>query len=502
MLEQTKVYLVGSGPSGVDLLTLRAAKLLGSADLIVYDALVDASIHRLFNPRAEHIYVGKRAGQHALQQEEINALLIDLAQRHPGAQIIRLKGGDPFVFGRGGEEMQALRKAYIPFEIVPGITAGIASPAYFGVPVTHRGISRSVTLITAFSKEGGLPDLDWEAYSRLDGTLVFYMSMRVVPQIVKALINAGMSPTREAAIISHGTRPEQRIEIHELREFTEGRYDYSLFSPGIFVVGEVLSFAREHAWYEPSPLAGKKVLITRSEGQSSALCELFEAEGAEPLVLPSFEIQPCLSSDSPLIGQELGDVALALSSPNAVDYFVQHLQREGLDTRYLARFDSIIAIGPGTATALEKYGLRPDLIAPKHTAEGLAELIITSAKWKRVYLPTSQIGGTELEDRLKSAGIEVLRHVVYENIPIDYKREELEALLRGGVDWITFCSSSAVHNFIALIEKYELRELLDGQRLAAIGPSTAESIRGYGYPITVEPSNPSLKNLVEAMKHH
>ncbi len=498
----TKVYLVGSGPSGAELLSLRAAELLGTADVIIYDALVDASIHRLFAPEAKLIYVGKRAGAHSLTQSEIDALLVTEAQKLPRGRIVRLKGGDPFVFGRGGEEMIALRQAGIPYEVVPGITAGIAAPAYCGVPVTHRGISRSVTLITAFSKEGGLPALDWSAYSRLEGTLVFYMSMRVVPDIVLALTSAGMPSETPAAIISHGTRPQQSITTLRLGDFTPEGFDYASFTPGLFVVGEVLRFAEDYGWYHPSPLAGQRVLITRSEGNTSELSQLFIAEGAEPRVLPTFELRAA-TPDTALLPTAPEGAILAFTSPNSVNFYLDYLRTQGLDARYLARFDALTAIGPATARALSERGFVPDLIAPVHTALGFAEALAeTYPEAKLVYHPTSDKTSGELEERLQALGITTETKTLYHNVPVPYTYEELSQLLSEGLDWVSFCSSSAVHNFVSLLREHGLEDKLGRLRLVAIGPSTRQTLYDYGYSEVLMPEEATLPALVAAMRQH
>lgn len=505
----SKVYLVGAGPSGADLLTLKASRLLRLADAIVYDALVDESIHRLFAPGAKLIYVGKRAGGHALRQEEIDQLLVRIAlEMPPKSTIVRLKGGDPFVFGRGGEEMIALREADIPYEVVPGVTAGIAAPAYMGIPVTHRVLSRSVSLITAFTKEGGLPELDWSAYVRLGGTLVFYMSMRVVPQIAEALIGAGQEPSCPAAIISRGTRPEQVMLQNELHRFTEDYCDYEALTPGLFVVGDVVAFAEGYQWYEASPLAGQTVLITRSEGQTSELSEMFEHLGATSRVLPTFVIeavQPEGEDSESLLSEAIAVGAkpkvLALSSPNAVNYYISYLKALGADARTLSRFAAIAVIGPATQKALSHYGITADIIAEEHTAEGFARAI---ASWQsggeiEVLNPTSNLGGDLLAKHLRNFGIDTQTLVVYRNKPVSYTQGELLSLLSDKVDWISFCSSSAVDNFVALLREHGLGDYLHKLKLAVIGPTTARTLEGYGYKPTAEPQVASLPALVQAM---
>lgn len=495
MKELSKVYLVGSGPSDASLLTIKARDLIISADVIIYDALVDGSIHRLFPKHAELYDVGKRAGRHALKQEEINALLVEVA-RTRGGRIIRLKGGDPFVFGRGGEEMQALKEARIPYEVVPGITAGIATPSYWGVPVTQRGLSRSITLATAFTKDGGLPDLDWSAYSRLEGTLVFYMSMRVVPQIAQALLAVGKAGETQAAIMSEGTRPTQRLLQKSLAEFAEIE-DYESYSPGLFVVGDVLTFSKEYQWYEAPKLSGKRILITRSEGQTSELTKLLEHHGAEVRVLPTFTIRQEENLNLDLEVYHGKASVLALTSPNAVYSLMKHLRASGRDVRALSVFQQIAVVGPATAQALQEYGIYPDIVAQVHTAEGLAREI-AALHPELVFLPTSNLGGAILEEALTQKGVKVDVLCVYHNEPIVYTTEELQSELEQ-VDWLTFCSSSAVNNFHDMLLRYGLRDRVVGARVAAIGPSTASTLQTLGWQVTAMPERASMPDLVQAI---
>lgn len=497
------VYLVGAGPSGRDLLTLRAADLLSRASVIIYDALVDRSIHRLFPREAELIYVGKRAGGHALRQEEINALLIEVAERCSGI-IVRLKGGDPFVFGRGGEEMMALHQAGIPYQIVPGVTSGIAAPAYAGIPVTHRGISRSLTFVTAFTQESQLPPIDWEALARLGGTMVFYMGMRVVPEIAQALMRAGLGADKPACIISQGTRPAQQTLLTQLGALTPEAYDYEALAPALLLVGEVADFAEDYDWYGQRPLAGQRILITRSEGQSSALEGLLSEAGAEAVVLPSIEIVPLGMTpelEELLAGGERPDWWV-FTSPNGVEAFCALLEGRGLDARFFAS-SQIAAIGPATAEALKARGLRADLVPSEHTAVGMANALgaVASGAPLSILNPTSRITTGDLTQALSAHPHITCRQVaVYDNRPIAYSREELEGLLSGGFDWLTFCSSSAVHNFVSLMRAHGLEALLRSARLSAIGRMTRTTLEAtYGLRVSACPERPELPLLVEAM---
>lgn len=497
------VYLVGAGPSGRDLLTLRAADLLSRAQVIIYDALVDSSIHRLFARGAELIYVGKRAGHHALSQPEINALLLEVARRSSGI-VVRLKGGDPFVFGRGGEEMMALHEAGIPYQIVPGVTSGIAAPAYAGIPVTHRGMSRSLTFVTAFTQDAGLPPIDWEALARLGGTTVFYMGMRVVPEIARELMAVGVSADKPTAIISQGTRPRQKTILSRLGALTPEAYDYEALAPALLLVGDVADFANEYDWYVGRPLSGKRVLITRSEGQSSALEALLSEAGAEAVVLPSIEIVPMEPTDElePFWDPSRRPDWWVFTSPNGVEYFCKLLEARGLDARFFA-CSKIAAIGPATAEALRLVGLRADLIPEEHTASGMANAIAQEVGHRVVTIvnPTSRITTGDLTTALHAYPHIICHQIaVYDNKSIDYSHEEIQTWLSGGFDWITFCSSSAVRNFMALVKVHGLEALVESTRLAAIGRMTRATLEAeYGLTVSACPKSPLLPLLVEAM---
>ena len=282
------VYLVGAGPGDPKLLTRRAHELITTAEVIVYDALVSPSILALIPEGTKLYHVGKRYGAHSLKQAEINDLLIELGTADLG-RVVRLKGGDPFVFAHGGEEMTALREAGIPYEIVPGITAGLAAPAYFDIPLTHRGLSRSFTCLTAHTEDGELPDFDWTSLARLSGTLVFYMGVRQVAQISQALIAAGMSTSTPAALLSRGTTPQQSLLVRTLGAFTDTSEDFSAYAPALFMIGEVLQFAEGRT---SLPLSGKKVIVTRARHQASVLQEALEEKGAEAYLLPTIQLTP------------------------------------------------------------------------------------------------------------------------------------------------------------------------------------------------------------------
>lgn len=498
-----KVYLVGAGPGDAELLTLKASRLLAQAEAVVYDALVGPAILSHLPSHTERIYVGKRAGRHAMTQEEINQTLVEVAQRCEGI-VVRLKGGDPFVFGRGGEEMQALREADLSYEIVPGVTAGVAAPAYCGIPVTHRGVSRSVSLITAFSKEGGVPELDWEALVRLDGTLVFYMSMRVVPIIAERLIASGLRATTEAAIISRGTLPTEQLHTAPISSFVQGYLDYEHYTPGLFVVGDVVTFAQDYAWRSSYPLAGQRILVTRSQAQASRLVEILQERGADTTLLPTIEITPSHGWLSPeALRKPNSNTCIFFTSTNGVRYYIEGLQARGQDIRFFGDC-TIAAVGPATAKELARYGLQADLMpSSDYSARGLVEAWKNSPMRQQMthaILPTSPLASGELRDELASLGLQVSEYHVYDNRPIPYTKDELRELLDEGLDWITFCSSSAVHNFMALLNLHGLQGYATRVPLAAIGEVTAQTIQAYGLSVSAMPAEATLTALADALE--
>ncbi len=500
-----KVFLVGAGPSDPELLTVKALRLIQSADIIVYDALVSPQILQLIPHSTKKIYVGKRAGQHAHSQEEINQILVNLAQNEKGS-VVRLKGGDPFVFGRGGEEMQALRKADIPYEVVSGITAGVAAPAYCGIPVTHRGLSQSLTLITAFTREGGVPSLDWESLARLGGTLVFYMGMRTLPIIAKQLQKHGLDGKTPAGIISQGTSPRQREHFAQLKDFTEDYLDYESFTPALFMVGEVIQLGKEHFWFNRGALAGQRILVSRSLNQSSRLQDLLNAEGAETIFLPTIDIRPIEDNkEFEKAVHKLGTYTwLLLSSVNAVQIFMDKLFEMGLDTRALAHL-KLACVGKATSEELRKYGLSADFIPQTYTAKDMSKELIDLGLIKeddRLLLPQSSLSNEVIQQIMSEHSIACDSLAIYENVAIPYDDEILMDIFSKPLDWLTFCSSSAVHNFFNLVDKHGLSEQIKGIKLAAIGEVTAKTIEDFGYSVSAMPSEASIPSLVEAIKNY
>lgn len=499
---KSKVYLVGAGPGDPELLTQKAHALIASADVIIYDALIPPSILQYASATAQKVFVGKRAGKHSKKQEEINRIIVETAQKNSGT-IIRLKGGDPFVFGRGAEEMIALKNAGIDYEIIPGITAGIAAPSYCGIPVTHRGVSQMVSFITGTSKEGELPDLNWNALAQMKQTLVFYMSMRSVPQIAQVLQKNGMDASQQAAIISHGTLPTQQIFSGSLAYWEKVSIDYDQLSPGLFVVGDVVSFAETYGWKKTLPLAGKRIVVTRSFNQSSSLLDLLRHEGAEAVLLPTIEIIP--SNDLSELQRAIEEIDsfdwIVFPSTNAVEIFFKSCFVQSVDARKLSHC-RIGAVGKATAHKLQEYGIIPDFIPQKHTGKDLALELIESypiSERKKILIPSSSIAHTDMSLLLESAGGECHPVTVYENRIIDYSEEYLREMLSEKTEWITFCSSSSVTHFMELIEQYHLRELITNIRFAVIGEITKQTLESYQLHAQAQPQQPSMPLLVASI---
>lgn len=474
------VYLVGAGPGDPKLLTRRAYELITTAEIIVYDALVSPRIIDLIPPTARLYNVGKRYGAHSMKQPEINALLVELASEDV-KKIVRLKGGDPFVFAHGGEEMHVLREAGIRYKIVPGITAGLAAPAYFDIPVTHRSVSRSFTCLTAHSESGELPDFDWTALAKLGGTLIFYMGVRQIASISQALIEAGCDTSTPAALVSRGTTPQQTLLARTLGEFTDAEEDFTAYTPALFVIGEVIRL-REGS--TSRPLAGKKIIVTRARHQASSLQEALENEGAEALLLPTIELsanQEVAAEVSTCLRELHRYSWIFFTSPNAVEFFFTALREAGLDSRALAPC-RIASLGPMTSTALQSRGIQPDFMPSAYHAKAFAaEFIQHSSKCeaKPILLPASALAHDDLSRLLEEAGYPCHRLPLYTNNPIHYEQEELRATL-SSADYLTACSSSAVHHLVELLEAYQLTELLKQLPIAVLGEQTAEAVRSYG----------------------
>jgi uroporphyrinogen III methyltransferase/synthase len=459
-------------------LTARALELIASADVILFDRLIPPAALGSARADAELRYVGKEGGGKAVPQEETTALLIERARR--GLAVVRLKGGDPFIFGRGGEEAQALRAAGIPFEVVPGVTAGVAAPAYAGIPVTHREHASAVAFVTAH--EAG-DELDWSAVASFPGTLVFYMGVRRLPEVADRLISAGRPADEPAAVIERGTLPDQRTVVATLATIAAQAEAAGVQPPAVTIVGQVA--ALDLTWASAGPLAGRTVAVTRARAQASELAERLRTLGARVVEAPAIRIEP--RSDSL---PELGDFDLiALTSPNGVRILFERLAERGEDARALAGA-TVAAIGPGTARALHAHGLIADVVPETSTAEGLVASL-ESLPVRRALVARAASARDLLPDALRERDVEVELVALYDTVPEPLSSEQLADVR--GADYVTFTSSSTVRFF------FDRAELEHGTRVVSIGPQTSAALRERGIEPHVEARRHDIDGLIEAL---
>jgi uroporphyrinogen III methyltransferase/synthase len=504
-----KVYLVGAGPGDPGLITVAGLERVQSADVILYDRLVSPRLLDHAREDAELIYVGKTAGaQDGHDQQAINDILISRARE--GRAVIRLKGGDPFVFGRGGEEAEALQAAGIPFEVVPGVTSAVAVPAYAGIPVTHRGVSSSFAVITGHESEGApgpTANIDWPRLARAVDTLVFLMGVRSLPDIARELQANGLSPGTPVAVVQWGTTPEQRTVTGTLADIAERVAGEGLTPPAITVVGEVVKLRETIAWFERRPLFGKRVLVTRTRRQAGGLSRQLADEGAIPIELPAIEIEPVDAAVALAAAierlQSSGYRWVGFTSANAVEQFFGHLAARSLDARAFSSA-RVFAIGPATASALAERGIRADVVPGEYVAEALVEAMTPYlARGDRVLLPRAAASRPDLVRGLEQLGARVDEVAIYRaSVPSGASSEVLADLRSGRIDVATFTSSSAVRNLVALLDGADPLTGPTRPLIACIGPITAEAARGMGLSVDVTASEYTIEGLVSALRDH
>jgi uroporphyrinogen III methyltransferase / synthase len=476
------VYLVGAGPGDPGLMTRRSLELIASADVVLYDRLIPPGA--LDGTEAELRYVGKEPGRPAVEQDEINRMLVELGQA--GRRVVRLKGGDPFVFGRGGEEAEALAAAGVAFEVVPGVTAGVAAPAYGGIPVTHREGASAVAFVTGHedpSKDGSA--LDWEALARFPGTLVFYMGIKNLPLIAERLVGSGRPADQAAAVVARGTLPGQRTVTGTLAEIAERVAELELRPPAITVVGPVAELNETLAWLERRPLHGELVAVTRAREQASGLAARLRELGAEVVETPAIRIEP-RDVEVPPSSHDL----VCFTSPNGVRLYFAGL---GGDARALAGA-RVAAIGPGTAAALREHGIEADVVPERFVAEGLLEALADSPP-SRVLLARAADARDALPDGLRALGAEVDVLALYDTVAEPLSDAQTEALKRA--TYVTFTSSSTVRFLLEALG--ESADALAGARLVSIGPVTSETLRSRGLEPDVEAERHDIDGLVAAL---
>ena len=500
-MAEGKVFLVGSGPGDPGLITVRGSQLIESADAVVYDALANAT---LLPPgaretgRPELYYVGKRGGEKApVSQEEINQLLVRLARE--GKRVVRLKGGDPFVFGRGSEEAQAMNDASVPFEIVPGVTAGIAAAAYAGIPVTHRGLSTSVTFVTGH-EDPAKPhtQTNWSALAKVGGTIVLYMGVKTLASITDALLKGGMPPEIPAAAIQWGTQPRQRTVVATLETIAAKALEENISSPAITVIGWSVVLRDELTWFEKRPLYGRRIVVTRATQQAQALTEKLRELGADVIEMPATQVARL---DLAPLREAIGELSryqwLILTSQNAVAILWDQLLGEGRDARALAAL-KIAAVGPATAAALLEHGIAVDVIPQRFVAEGLLEMMRerNDVASKRILYVTAEGSRDVLPQGLREIGAEIDVIEAYRSVLDGQGAERLaRAIEAGKLDLATFTSGSAVRGYVDAIGE----DLAVQIPAASIGPQTSDALREAGIEVKAEAKESTVDGLVSAV---
>jgi len=506
-MDKGKVYLVGAGPGDPKLITVRGLEALKRSDVVVFDRLAGPHLLNFAKPGAERIYVGKLPDRHTMKQEEINKLLVELALK--GKTVTRLKGGDPTVFGRVGEEAELLRKNGIIYEIIPGITSAIAVPAYAGIPVTHRDLASSFSVITGHESPDKLDhSIYWDKVTNATGTLVFLMGVAKIGYISEQLVKHGRAPETPVALVQWGTRAEQRTVVGTLGDIEAKVKAANLQPPAVIIVGEVVRQREALAWVESKPLFGQRVLVTRARSQASELAAKIDELGGEPYEFPVIETKLPVTKEAEeaieraLAGPEEYDWVM-LTSVNGVEYFFRWLDRFGIDVRRFHRA-KFAAVGPKTAEALALRGIRADLLPESFRAESLLESLEGQvAEGQRALLPRGDLAREILPKELRAKGVDAVEIDVYETtlaVPKDVWLPEM--LANGDIHVVTFTSSSTVVNLLEALRRAGIedpRKALARCEIACIGPVTAKTAEENGLIVSVVPEDYTIDGLVQAL---
>jgi uroporphyrinogen III methyltransferase/synthase len=500
-VSQGRVYLVGAGPGDPGLLTVKGAAVLARADVVVYDHLASSRLLDLAPDDALRICAGKSVGHCILNQDEINALLIGHARS--GRTVVRLKGGDPLVLGRGGEEALCLYEAGIPFEIVPGVTAGLGVTAYAGIPVTHRASASAVAFVTGHGdpeSEPGHSRLDWGAVARFPGTVVVYMGVTHLAAICRTLMRLGKPGATPAAVIESGTLASQRSHVGTLETIAATALSTGASPPALLVVGSVVNLREKLKWFECLPLFGQRIVITRPREEACRAAATLESLGAEVLLAPTVEVTR-ITDSAPLDAaiERLADYDwLVFTSVNGVRFFVRRLEERGLDLRCLGHV-KLAAIGPKTAEALARFHLRADLVPGSYRSEALAEALGRVAFGRKVLLARADRGRTLLKDELKQLA-DVDQVAVYHNTDVDSLSEAvIERILDGTVDWISLTSSAITERLYALLPDRARRRVGHEVRLASLSPVTSATAAHLGWSVAAQAVHYTWDGLVQAL---
>jgi len=499
-MKKGTVYLVGAGPGDYRLITLKGFQCIKSADVIVHDRLADPRLLSFARPDVELIYVGKEANRHTMRQEAINQLLVDRAKEQKS--VLRLKGGDPYVFGRGGEEALYCTENGIPFEEVPGITSAIAVAAYAGIPVTHRGIASSFSVITGHEDPAKTEtSIRWNSLATGTDTLIFLMGMENIQYITRQLVANGRPNTTPVAVVRWGTKPEQDVLVGTLATIDQLVQEQNFQPPAIIIVGEVVKLRDRLRWFDNRPLFGKRIVVTRARAQTSDLIELLEAYGAECLQCPTIRIEAL--DNYQVLDHAISELDtyqwIIFTSVNGVDHFYKRLAKAGKDSRALGKV-KIAAIGGPTALKLMKQGIRADFVPEEFRAEGLLAGFQDDLTGVRVLIPRAEEAREILPGELRKRGADVNVAPAYRTVITAEETDILEAALqKGQVNVITFTSSSTVTNFLEMLGGKDIARLLEGVLIAAIGPITADTAREAGLRVDVVAREYTIKGLTEAI---
>lgn len=497
------VYLVGAGPGDPGLITVKGMRCIKTADVLIYDYLAAKAFLSHARPDCECIYVGKKGGDHTLSQDGINDLIAEKARA--GNIVTRLKGGDPFIFGRGGEEAEILVDAGIPFEVVPGVTSAIAGPAYAGIPLTHRQFTSTLAFVTGH--EDPTKDessIDWPALARGIGTLVFFMGVKNLPKIVQRLCENGRAADTPVALVRWGTTAQHQTVTGTLESIVDRAQKAGMKAPALIVVGQVVTLRDQLQWFEKRPLLGKRIVITRARAQASDLVDRLAELGAHCIECPTIEVVP------PDSWQPVDDAIMALAnyqwliftSVNGVQYFFERLGEKGLDTRALGHLKTA-AIGPATAQEMRRFGLNTDILPSTYQAESVVEAFANEdLEGQKILLPRAKEARVILPEELRRMGAQVDEVPAYQTLQSTEGADALVSDLQAGaIDMVTFTSSSTVKNFKALLPDPS-SDLLKTVAVACIGPITADTARSLGFKVTLEAKRFTIPGLCEAIIAH
>jgi uroporphyrinogen III methyltransferase/synthase len=513
-----KVYLVGAGPGDPGLLTIKAMKILENADVVIYDRLVTKDILRLIPKEAEKIYARKLPGKGHRTQDEINEIMIREACR--GKIVVRLKGGDPFLFGRGGEEAQALRKAGIEFEVIPGITSALAVPAYAGIPLTHREYASSLAIVTGHEDPTKPRSrVNWEKLATSVDTIVVLMGVKTLKNIVRGLIKGGRDPETSIAIIERGTTTNQRVTIGTLRDILQKAEEKGVKAPAVIVIGDIVKLREELSWFKVRShlsLKGKTIAITRPEKQAGKLAELISRLGGTPYLVPTIEIKP--QRDECFVSQLLNRILyepigfLIFMSVNSVTSLIEYLEKLGLKDIFLKKMNKtrIIAIGPKTKREIEKHGIEVSIVPPTYSSEGIVESLKEMDLQKRTAaILCSNKSSRRLPQELEKLGVKALKVPIYEcSPPADHSKVSafINDLLKGKIDIVTFTSSFTAINLFEIASQHipvdDLRKYLGRTVIAVIGPVTRRTLEELGVKVDVMPKEYTIEAMVDSLVNH